>query len=186
MVRHLDDPRYGALLAAWDAFLNEPADPEGAANAGRPIGEVASERIWKVYRRAIKKGLAILVDTPAKALHELRIECKKLRYLMEFFRGLYDGPKIERLIKALKQLQDLLGDFNDYEVQQVSLRGFAEEMRESVPADTLMALGRLVEHLEAGRERERGRFAQRFAKFARPANRRLARQLFAGRDAESG
>ena len=145
-----------------------------------PIGEVGSERIWKVYRRVIKNGLAIHDETPATALHELRIECKKLRYLMEFFRSLYDDGKIDRLIKALKQLQDNLGDFNDYEVQQGSLTGFAEEMQGTAPAATLMAMGRLVEHLEAGQDRERHDFGQHFAKFAEKANQRLARELFAG------
>ncbi len=181
LVRGLDSERYAALLAAWEDFLDQPADLEAAPNAGRPIAEVASERIWKVYRRAIKEGRAIGDATPAEALHQLRIECKKLRYLMEFFSSLYEGKKIGRLIRALKKLQDNLGDFNDYEVQQESLKGFAEEMRRAgaAPAATLMAMGRLVEHLEAGQARERRRFARRFATFARPANRRLARELFA-------
>ncbi len=183
MARQLGSERCLELLEAWDCFLNQPADLEAAPNAGRPIGEVASERIWKIYRRVIKRGLAIDDDTPAQAVHDLRIECKKLRYLMEFFRSLYDAGKIGRLIGALKQLQDNLGDFNDYEVQQGSLKEFADDMsnRQTVPAVTLMAMGRLVEHLENGQARERHRFSKRFTKFARARNQRLARDLFAPR-----
>ncbi len=183
MARQLGSERYHTLLEDWDRFLNEPADLEAAPNAGRPIGEVASERIWKIYRRVIKKGLAIEHDTPAEAVHELRIECKKLRYLMEFFRSLYDPVLLMKEIKALKLLQDNLGDFNDYEVQQFSLRGFADEMcrEHAAPAGTVMAMGRLVEHLEKGQARERHQFGQRFAEFAKPKNRRLARQLFGPR-----
>ncbi len=181
VARRLTTKRYRTLLEEWQTFLDRPADLEAAPNAGRPIGEVASERIWKVYRRVIKKGLAIDDDTPAEAVHDLRIECKKLRYLMEFFRSLYDAKRLTRLIKALKQLQDNLGDFNDYEVQQGSLREFADDMvaRQAAPAATLMAMGRLVEHLEKGQARERHRFGQRFAAFARDKNQRLARGLFA-------
>lgn len=183
MVRQLDSPRYRALLESWSAFLQQPADLDGPKNAARPVADVASERIWKVYRRVLEDGLAIDDETPAEALHELRIRCKKLRYLMEFFRSLYGPKQIGRLIKALKQLQDNLGDFNDYEVQQLSLKGFAEDMqrRGSAPAATLMAMGRLVEHLEAGQERERHRFAARFARFSLPENQRLAHSLFAPR-----
>lgn len=183
VARQLGSARYRALLEDWGRFLDQPADLEAAANAGRPIGEVASERIWKVYRRVIKKGLAIDDDTPAAAVHELRIECKKLRYLLEFFRGLYHPGRIGRLIKALKQLQDNLGDFNDFEVQQGSLRDFADDMvsRQAAPAATLMAMGRLVEHLEKGQARERRLFSQRFAAFAHDDNQGLARDLFAGR-----
>ena len=179
--RKLGSKRYLELLASWGEFLDQPADLEAAANAGRPIGEVASERIWKVYRRVLKRGLAIDAYTPAEAVHDLRIECKKLRYLMEFFRGLYDPDRIGLLIKELKKLQDNLGDFNDYEVQQGSLKEFAEEMAgQAAPAATLMAMGRLVEHLEGGQARERQAFAERFTRFARDRNQRLARDLFAG------
>ncbi len=180
IARLLTSKRYRELLESWDDFLNQPADFEAAANASRPIGDVASERIWKVYRRVIKNGLAIDDDTPAEAVHDLRIDCKKLRYLMEFFRSLYDTKRIIKLIKALKLLQDNLGDFNDYEVQQGSLREFADDMssRKSVPAATLMAMGRLIEHLEVGQARERHRFGQRFAIFAKEQNQRLARILF--------
>ncbi len=180
MSRQLGSKRYRTLLETWDEFLNQPADLEAAPNAGRPIGKVASERIWKVYRRVIKNGLAIDDDTPAEAVHDLRIECKKLRYLMEFFRSLYEKRRLTRLIKALKQLQDNLGDFNDYEVQQGSLKEFADDMaaRHAAPAATLMAMGRLVEHLEKGQARERHQFGQRFTEFARDENQQLARGLF--------
>ena len=180
VARQLGSKRYRALLGAWDLFLSQPADLDAAANAGRPIAMVASERIWKIYRRVIKNGLAIDDDTPAEAVHELRIECKKLRYMIEFFRSLYDPARLTRLIKALKQLQDNLGDFNDYEVQQGSLREFATDMvaRQAAPAETVMAMGRLVEHLEKGQAHERHQFGQRFAKFARDENQRLARDLF--------
>ncbi|MCP3961073.1 MAG: CHAD domain-containing protein [bacterium] len=180
MARSLGSDRYHRLIDAWDRFLREPTDLDAAANAGRPIVEVASRRIWKIYRRVIKEGLAIDDDTPAERVHELRIDCKKLRYLMEFFRSLYDAGRLGHLIKALKQLQDNLGDFNDFEVQQGSIREFADDMqcRGATPAATLMAMGRLVEHLEAGQARERRRVTERFAAFAAEPNQRLARQLF--------
>ncbi len=180
VARQMGTKRYRALLGAWDLFLSQPADLDDAANAGRPIAEVASERIWKIYRRVIKKGLAIDDDTLAEAVHDLRIECKKLRYLMEFFRSLYDPRRLTRLIKVLKLLQDNLGDFNDYEVQQYSLREFADDMvaRQAAPAATIMAMGRLVEHLEKGQARERHQFGQRFTRFANEENQSLARELF--------
>ncbi|MCP5118470.1 MAG: hypothetical protein GY953_47265 [bacterium] len=45
----------------------------------------------------------------------------------------------------------------------------------------MMAMGRLVEHLEKGQARERHHFGQRFALFAKKKNQRLARDLFARR-----
>jgi len=45
-------------------------------------------------------------------LHDLRIECKKLRYATEFFMPLY-GTKMTTYLKKLKQLQDVLGVLHD-------------------------------------------------------------------------
>ncbi len=142
---------------------------------------LARERIWRVYRRVLRKGRAIGADTPAAALHRLRIEAKKLRYLLEFFRSLFPEPEILPLIKALKQLQDNLGDFNDFEVQQTKLRAFAQQMHDDgrSRAATLMAMGRLVESLEAGQAEERQRFAGCFKQFRGKENRRSFRRLFA-------
>ena len=189
MVAGLDSDRSPRLLADWRAYLDrgeipgvEPGpSPELPRNAERPVGEVGSERIWKVYRRILKRGRAIDDASPAQDLHRLRIEAKKLRYLMEFFRSLYPAVEIDRLIKALKRLQDNLGDFNDYEVQQEQLGSFARQMLDegTATAETLMAMGRLVARLEHGQAEERRRFYDRFARFARQRNRRRFRALFA-------
>ena len=64
-------------------------------------------------------------DSPDEALHRLRIDAKKLRYLLEFFRALYPPKEIGAVVGALKSLQDNLGDFNDLSVQQGAMRGFA-------------------------------------------------------------
>ncbi|MEE8525877.1 MAG: CHAD domain-containing protein [Thermoanaerobaculia bacterium] len=191
LVAGLDGNRYRRLLADWQAFLGGEADGAwsgGAAkddpppNCRRPIVEIAGKRIWKVYRRVLEKGRMIDDDSPDESLHRLRIECKKLRYLMEFFRSLYAHTDVGRLIKALKDLQDNLGDFNDYSVQQEQLRDFARRMLAEgmADADISMAMGRLVERLECGQAEERRAFHQRFSLFARRANQRRFRALFGG------
>jgi len=84
------------------------------------------------------------------------------------------------LVKSLRTLQNNLGDFNDYEVQQSTLRKFAQSMLDSGKAnvETLMAMGRLVERLELGQRNERKRFSKRFAKFASPSNQERFLELF--------
>lgn len=86
----------------------------------------AKKTILKRYRKIA--AIAKLIDstTPDETVHELRIQCKKLRYLMEFFAPLFPPKKIKLMIKSLKGLQDVLGRFNDYSVQQESLSKFVE------------------------------------------------------------
>jgi CHAD domain-containing protein len=145
----------------------------------RPIGELAAERIRHAYRQVRKEGDAITPSSPPEALHALRIKCKRLRYLLEFFSPLFGEKKTGRLVTPLKVLQDNLGDFNDLTLQQARLTDFAHDMvrEQQVGADSLLAMGRLVEHLAARQAGERGRFEKSYAAFSRPRIRRRLRRL---------
>jgi hypothetical protein len=59
-----------------------------------------------------------LVADPANVteLHDLRIACKRLRYLLEIFAIAFDAD-LEPFIDEVKGLQDLLGDIHDCDVQ---------------------------------------------------------------------
>jgi CHAD domain-containing protein len=56
-------------------------------------------------------------EPPLPTLHRLRIECKYLRYNLEFVSSLL-GPASVELIAWLKELQDDLGDLNDAAVSK--------------------------------------------------------------------
>ena len=120
----------------------------------------------------IKDGDYILTHTQDELLHALRIECKKLRYLMEFFTSLFPRKKMTRLIKQLKRLQDNLGEFNDLSVQQEYLMHMAEELPidEARSRKALVATGYLVENLGYKQKRVKANFADTFTEFASPAN----------------
>ena len=173
--------RYRQLVAQWRDYLDGPLPERSAAPlAQRPALEVACKRIWRAYRKVDKNGRAIAPDTPAKALHSLRIDCKKLRYLLEFFYSLFDADDIGPLVKALKQLQDNLGEFNDLEVQKRTLQRFAHEMDEEglTSVDSLLAMGRLLDHHDQRQRKERQRFARCFARFDDPGNQERFQRLF--------
>jgi CHAD domain-containing protein len=179
--RHLASARFRRLVAGWDAFLQQPvAVRTTLPNARRPIDEFAREQIWKFHRRVLKHGRAIDTRTPADAVHELRLDCKKLRYMMEFCRSLFDKKTMAAQVKALKRLQDNLGDFNDLEVQQLKLQSFAGEMeaRGEAPLETALAMGQLIEQLKERQDEERRRFERRFPEFDSAANNKRARRLF--------
>ncbi|MEW6731483.1 MAG: CHAD domain-containing protein [Acidobacteriota bacterium] len=54
-------------------------------------------------------------DIDAQLLHELRIEAKRLRYLLEFFESCY-GKRLERYLEAIRLLQEILGNIHDCDV----------------------------------------------------------------------
>ena len=59
-----------------------------------------------------------LVADPANVteLHDMRIACKRLRYLLEIF-GIAFEADLDPFLEEVKGLQDLLGDIHDCDVQ---------------------------------------------------------------------
>jgi CHAD domain-containing protein len=189
VIRSLKTKRYARILNDWEAFLNEPPqDSPDAKRAELPIIDLACKRIYKKYRSVVEGGNQILEHNEDEMLHVLRIHCKKLRYLMEFFSSLFPRKKINVLINQLKKLQDNLGDFNDLCVQEEYLLNISREM----PANyrqikkTLVAIGSLIGTLDRERQMVKDAFAKTFADFSSPANRGLFQELFASKSSQDG
>jgi len=146
-------------------------------NAARPISELSAERILKSQRRVLKGGQSLKT---AQNMHRLRIDCKKLRYLLEFFRSLYPANDIGTLIQTLKQLQDCLGDYNDYCVQQESLRWFYQEIVRLGLAGprTGEAVDHIIQQLAKERRKKRREFSRWFSAFSSDKNKALCQRLF--------
>lgn len=177
LVSDLDTDRYAGLVETWTRFLDAPpvADPDGS----RPAPEVAAERIVAAHRRLIKRGRRIGADSEPERLHDLRKDAKRLRYLLECFGSLFRSDEITPIVKQLKGVQDVLGTFQDGQVQSSQLGAFAQDMldRGGVGAGSVMVIGLLVEQLEQRSHTARAAFADRFAAFDRPAVRDAVRQL---------
>jgi CHAD domain-containing protein len=180
LAKKLQSPKYLSTLSEWERYLKEPAFQKPLAqNARRSIKELADLRIWKTFTRVLQEGEAINNLSPAESLHDLRKSCKKLRYLMEFFQSLYPEESIKQLIKNLKGLQEVLGDFQDYAVQEDNLKLFCEEMLTlKIPANTFLAMGVLIQDLDARRDRAREDFADKFEYFKQEQNQSSFKLLF--------
>ncbi|MFC1869357.1 CHAD domain-containing protein [Thermodesulfobacteriota bacterium] len=182
VINGLKSKQYAKILKDWEAFLDKPQQNSAtASNAESPVIDLARKRIYRKYGRVVKAGNLILENTDDNMLHVLRIHCKKLRYLMEFFSSLFPGKKINTLIKQLKKLQDNLGDFNDLRVQEEYLLNITVELPFTHPRfnKTLVAIGSLVGTLVRERKMVKDAFAKIFTDFALPVNKELFRELFA-------
>ena len=153
---------------------SEPAAPgrDVFLTLDAKLQQAAYEAMEDLTGRAPWNGAKIGIYTPAEKLHRLRLDCKKLRYLLTFFQSLYPPDTLKPLIKELKRLQDHLGDFNDLQIQQQALRGFAEEMMATkvAPPATLLAMGQLMGQLEGKQRKEREAFHDHFSRFSHAKN----------------
>jgi CHAD domain-containing protein len=74
-----------------------------------------------------------------KALHDMRIAAKRLRYILEVAAEPCFGPYATAAIKRTRDLQDLLGELHDCDVQLPRVRALQDELR---AADALEARAR--------------------------------------------
>ena len=169
-LRHqLESPTYADIVQRWEAFLAQPAARETvAANASRPILEVVGKRLRRRYRSIEQLGTQLLAETDGERLHELRIACKKLRYVLECFISLFPDKKTAILLKHLRHLQDNLGQGHDLFVQQDALRHFATTLSrpDQQVHNTRLALDILLSRLEEERQTVNQAFPALFAAFA--------------------
>ncbi|MEU7066390.1 CYTH and CHAD domain-containing protein [Streptomyces sp. NPDC046161] len=121
----LDSERYLALLDSLDALL---ADPPLRKAASRPAAKVLAkavrrdhDRLARKVERALARGAGHERDL---ALHEARKAAKRARYAADAAAPALGKPA-ERLAKATKKVQTLLGDHQDSVVAREALRGLA-------------------------------------------------------------
>jgi CHAD domain-containing protein len=135
------------------------------AHGSLTIHDAANKMIRGRLKRVLRDGRAITSNSPDEAIHALRIQCKRLRYLFEFFRPVY-GRRLKPFIATQKDLQDVLGDFQDACVATERLRAFGD--RVPVRARNrrlLMALGQLISSQRALANRQRSQFRKAWKRF---------------------
>jgi len=180
--KFLNSASYRNLVSRWEGFIdsNSVYAVEEAKNAQRPVLELAQRFIFRRYKQIIRDGQNIADDSSDEHLHRLRIDCKKLRYLLEFFSSLFPEKNILTLIGQLKKLQDNLGDFNDLFVQQEHLREYFTQIKKSRPNSllTAAAIGGLITALSQRQKSVRSEFKRRFEDFSSKKNRVMFTKLF--------
>lgn len=172
---------YDNQMKKLTELFADPTNLQPGPNADRPAYEYARALIWKRYRKTCKLARGITPNTPDEAMHNLRIDCKKLRYLMEFFAPLFDAKAFKTIIKPLKKLQDNLGLFNDFSVQQEALLSFVKQhtnMQGRADAQLALSVGGLISVLDQRQLAERDRVIASFKHFDSPDIRHLFRSLF--------
>ncbi|MGE3857845.1 MAG: CHAD domain-containing protein [Dehalococcoidia bacterium] len=136
--------RYARLVTALrTALLAGPApDAPDVSSA-----DEARRVILRRYRRFETDAAALRPRSPHEAFHALRIRGKRLRYSLELFMDLAGRPG-GRALASLRALQDLLGELQDLATTDERLRALVRDEAASLPPDTLVMIGRLMERHE--------------------------------------
>ncbi|HID03927.1 MAG TPA: CHAD domain-containing protein [Desulfobacterales bacterium] len=180
LVRTLRSNRYQQILTDWSQLLDKENTLPAGEKGDLPIGVLAGKIIHKRFRRIIKDGSKIHTGTPDHELHRLRIQCKKLRYSLEFFATLYEQRQMKQFIQQLKLLQNNLGDFNDLSVQQEMLADYLSKIKPGSRKSQELAasIGGLMTVLATQHDWVRAHFEKTFTHFCCPKNMKLYREFF--------
>lgn len=154
VVSALRSPSHRRLLEEVTAYFsgNVTLDPLPAAEL--PVGPMVFCRVYQRYRKIRAIAAEIGAEAPDEAVHRLRIECKKLRYLMEFFSEIIPQQEGGEMLKMLRRLQNRLGEFNDASVQQESLMEYGLRCKSELGA--ALGVGGLVAVLYHRQQQARG------------------------------
>jgi CHAD domain-containing protein len=127
LLNYLNSDEYGAFTEKYGAFLSEAG--AGVKEADSPespkptlVRHILPAEIWTHYGD-LRVYETVLDWASLETLHALRIEGKRLRYLLEFFAEVLD-PTVEEAVEAMVALQDHLGELHDTDVTIGLLREY--------------------------------------------------------------
>lgn len=129
LLEWLDSRKYRRFIAEFADFCQTAgsgvksfASKRGKAPKSHQVRHVIPSMLMSRYEavRAFEMIFETGEHVPVETLHALRIECKYLRYHLEFASALL-GAEGGELIETLRQLQEHLGQLNDAAVSNVML-----------------------------------------------------------------
>ena len=133
----LNSSRYRTLLGHLAQAANSPVD----STAPEPELMDLVRAPYRKLRRAVR---ALPADPPDEQLHRLRILGKRLRYAAELVRPI-TGKQLRELLRASKELQEVLGEHQDACVAEQEVRRLVTAQGDVVDWDLVFVAGRLVE-----------------------------------------
>ncbi len=183
LTRHLHSGDYQAFKNEFNEFLqaSEPsAQPVSYLGMNAHLHDIVPVIVYERYA-AVRAYEAVLPSASIRQLHALRIEFKKFRYVLEYFREIL-GDVAGRAISELKQLQDHLGELHDTDIACQLVSEFLEKWDEqqlSMPIPSRQNPEPIVSylaHLNAERYHLVTSFPGLWQKFNRPEFRQYIAQ----------
>jgi len=173
----LRSKRYVDLKTQWRTFLDTQRQGLTGTGAETPIGVLAAASIRTAHKRVLRAGRELNHDSSSQRLHDLRILCKRLRYLLEFYHHLYDRRHTRIPIKQLKIMQNALGEFQDFTFESTLLSAIGADLADA--PHLTMTIGALVQSISFDSDKFRQHIAKCFTRFDSKQNARMLQSLHA-------
>ena len=166
--------------SGWNALVDSDRDTDGERprRAQRRVGAVVADRVERAHARLVRDGRRITPTSPSTQVHRLRKDAKRLRYLLECFGSLVDGPHGRRYLARLKALQEHLGESQDLAVFRAELISSSTSLTaDDASTDTLAALEALIDRIDERARELRSEFDGVFGSFDDDRTRRALKRV---------
>ena len=179
LVDYLKSDKYHKVINRWQQYIDKKLHSANKKSGDATILQLSGKVIIKRYNKITDKISEITSETPDEFIHALRIDCKKLRYSLEFFASLYPDDSAES-ISRLKTIQTLLGNFNDLSVQISELNRKINRLPAGKKSSIAMAasLGGLIAVLAINKDELRQNCLDALMKFAAESNNNFFNKVF--------
>ena len=175
LIRALDSKRFARLVDRLTATLVRGplrSDPSHRL----PTRAVAPQLIERCFTRVVRHARRVKKSSPPEQFHRLRIRFKILRYALEFHREIY-GKATDDVIRAIADLQQILGAHQDADVATSWLERTVRSQGRRLSPETLFVAGKVAERYARRAQRLRRRFPPAYAQLRRRNWKRLLRRL---------
>ncbi|HJO95902.1 MAG TPA: CHAD domain-containing protein [Victivallales bacterium] len=175
VVKDILSQEHRNFIKKLNVFLKTDNEKQKDINSDLYIKDMVTEQINIRYSKIFKPGSKILTSSPDKKFHRLRIQFKKLRYLIELFSNLYLSESLTVLIEELKEIQDHLGKINDYSIQHSMVVQYLKPLDDSSNKNVMYRnmLLDLTKAIDEEKKNEIILFVKTFKSFIKTKNRIL-------------
>lgn len=136
----------------YEIFLNDENGfyKQNSFEMKKFVGFCIRSEIIKIEKSIFK----LSAETENDRFHEVRIELKRLRYLLESFESMFDVNIIKFLIKKSKFMQDLFGELQDRDVwcdiidmyDKGEAKEFLEKQKDEISVEMFEIRGEILEN----------------------------------------
>jgi CHAD domain-containing protein len=176
--RVLDRANYAHFVGDFGTFLTTPGARARSIDGDGPVPSQLRHLLpTLVYEHlgSVRAYDTVVNEGEAETLHALRIEFKRLRYLVHFFSAVLNAGAAD-FLKELKAIQDHLGRMQDIQVASERLDDLLSELGDEDAA----ALSASLDALDSESEALAEKFPQVWKRFnSTPIQRKLASALVA-------
>jgi CHAD domain-containing protein len=169
LLKAVTSARYEKLSSGFGRAVQNPIGSlQGLQAVGPRAGTPTGVEAGRILTRRIDQLAAHGRDISgldSQTLHAIRLECKALRYTIEFFGDLY-GSDLDALHTACQKLQDLLGEIHDIDVWTERL--VAQQQRNADDKAIGRAVRALVKTLDQRRQETLEQAGKAWKRFTRP------------------